>query len=243
MPPVWSIVERHIVISCVNATALLTCAMDHATLTPMLPGIAPGDGEAGLTDLAAFGDITGDDVPEAAVVAYCNAGGVAWPEYVLVYSSGPTLLGSVNLADLTTFPERATVSTISYAGGCFDIAGSSTRRGDPGCCGTLDVTASVVFDGQVEATDVQLHDETQLLQALSGGRRPGRRVRGAVRSRRRHQLGDVDGRHISPSLDGYTCFGALDAPFVLPGQAGAVDAERAVRFQRIPAEPGPGRLR
>ena len=195
----------------------------------MLPGIAPGDGEAGLTDLAAFGDITGDDVPEAAVVAYCNAGGVAWPEYVLVYSSGPTLLGSVNLADLTTFPERATVSTISYAGGCFDIAWSSTREGDPGCCGTLDVTASVVFDGQVEATDVQLHDETQLLQALSAAAGDPAAIAALYVAGADTSSATLMADNIPPSLDGYTCFGALDAPFA-PGQAGAVDAERACVF-------------
>ena len=137
--------------------------------------------------------------------------------------------GSVNLADLTTFPERATVSTISYAGGCFDIAWSSTREGDPGCCRHVGRHRLRGVRRPGRGTDAQLHDETQLLQALSAAAGDPVAIAALYVAGADTSSATLMADNMPPSLDGYTCFGALDAPFA-PGQAGAVDAERACVF-------------
>lgn len=78
-------------------------------------------------------DLTGDGARELVGVMLCSAGGVTWPETVLVYTpsaDGPQLLGSVNLGELTphehadvdslkTVPGGVLVTWHSYEGCCF----------------------------------------------------------------------------------------------------------------------------
>lgn len=49
----------------------------------------------------------------AVMPLYCNAGGVGWPELLLVYAAGPRLVGSVDLRNISTAQEHEDVSHLS----------------------------------------------------------------------------------------------------------------------------------
>lgn len=62
-----------------------------------------------------FADLTGDGRGDAAAVTGCTAGGVNWPQTLVFYSPGPTLIGSVQLP--TNYNEmHANVQTITAQG-------------------------------------------------------------------------------------------------------------------------------
>ncbi|MGI5191217.1 hypothetical protein ACQEVI_23975 [Promicromonospora sp. CA-289599] len=48
-------------------------------------------------------DLTGTG-PEYLALLDCHTGGVAWPEVVVLYGPGPTLLGSIDLSDVELGP-------------------------------------------------------------------------------------------------------------------------------------------
>jgi hypothetical protein len=104
--------------------------------------IAPDDSGYGLLELAhpapVFADLTGDRVGDAAAVYHCTAGGVTWPDTVLFYGPGPTLLGAAPLVDVTQ-TEHSDVTALaadgadvvvrwhSYDGCCFDPSDWTAR--------------------------------------------------------------------------------------------------------------------
>ena len=87
-------------------------------------------GEPGLGPVLT--DLTGDGDRDAAVVFRCSAGGVAWPDTVLFYGPGATLLGAADLSTVTNDVdvEHATVSSIAADGTDVAVRWTTTR----GCC-------------------------------------------------------------------------------------------------------------
>lgn len=71
---------------------------------------------------AVFGDLTGDGVSEAAVPMDCNAGGVGWPQLLLIYGTGPKLLGYYDLNTITDPQEHAEVTEMTYGHGKVTVA-------------------------------------------------------------------------------------------------------------------------
>jgi hypothetical protein len=78
-------------------------------------------------------DLTGDGMPELAGVLYCSAGGVGWPNLIVMYGSGPKLLGSYDLAEVAK-AEHATVKSMTAERGNLRLdwdtyggAGSNTK--------------------------------------------------------------------------------------------------------------------
>ena len=104
----------------------------------------------------AYGDLTGDGVPDAVMVAECTAGGVGWPPVVNLYTAGDVRLGSVDLGDLPGQGGRGPVRTVSIAGGRVHLTWSGYRDADAGCCPTLPMSGELVWNGtSVEATNVR----------------------------------------------------------------------------------------
>ena len=64
---------------------------------------------------AVFGDLTGDGRSDAVVPMWCTAGGVSWPERLLVYGLGVRLLGSVPVGDLDAPQEHADVQSLELS--------------------------------------------------------------------------------------------------------------------------------
>jgi hypothetical protein len=102
----------------------------------------------------AFGDLTGDGNTDAAMVTDCGAGGVPWSETVQLYTAGPTLLGGVNLGDLTH--SREVVSDISITDGVAHVFWLANGPDDAECCGTIKMAADLRWDGSsVSAENVR----------------------------------------------------------------------------------------
>lgn len=80
-----------------------------------LPGLGPSEGFATIditgrtTVPPAIGDVTGDGVADAVAMLHCSAGGVDWPQILLLYTSGTKLLASVDLSNLTPAEHAAPV--------------------------------------------------------------------------------------------------------------------------------------
>jgi hypothetical protein len=89
-------------------------------------GQNPEGSDAGSTSLdtklAVFGDVTGDGRSDAVVPMACNAGGVSWPEFLLVYGPGTRLEGWYDLADITNSQEHEDVDSLAFRNGGVDVA-------------------------------------------------------------------------------------------------------------------------
>lgn len=64
-----------------------------------LPSELTAPGAVGLGAAFAEGDVDGDGVSEIAASFYCNAGGVGWPEQVVVFRSDRSAIGVYDLAE------------------------------------------------------------------------------------------------------------------------------------------------
>lgn len=124
-----------------NAPIPASCRHQATTLD----GFSKDFGTAGRARLlkrkAAFGHLDGVAGKIAAVPMVCDAGGVTWPEYVLLYGSGHRLLGHVDLGRIANAQEHEDVTAVRFAHGRvkvrwrgYDGAGftASTYRGEIG---------------------------------------------------------------------------------------------------------------
>jgi hypothetical protein len=102
---------------------------------------------AGNDYMVAFGDLTGDGVPDGALVTACSAGGVEWPATVQLYTAGGTRLGDVDLYDLT-HGGRESVGGLSISDGVVRVEWVSQAPGDAMCCGTVRMTGDLHWDGR-----------------------------------------------------------------------------------------------
>jgi hypothetical protein len=74
-------------------------------------------------------DLSGDGIPELSGVLMCSAGGVSWPDVILVYSTGPKLLGYLDLGSVTS-EEHSDVESMTASGQGLHL----TWRSYEGCC-------------------------------------------------------------------------------------------------------------
>lgn len=95
--------------------------------------------------LTAVGDLTGDGVADGAVVTECTAGGVGWPATIQLYTEGPTLLGGVDLSDVTG--GREIVKSLSIADGVVRAQWMTNSETDGACCPSVPVDADLRWDG------------------------------------------------------------------------------------------------
>jgi hypothetical protein len=102
----------------------------------------------------AFGNLTGDDNTDAAMVTDCGAGGVPWSENVQLYTAGPVRLGGVDLADLTH--SREVVTDLSITDGVAHVTWLANGPNDGECCPTIKMAADLRWDGStVSAQNVR----------------------------------------------------------------------------------------
>ena len=122
-----------------------------------LPGLGPTDGyvtisndgtdEFGPAIPPVFADLTGDGTQDAAAVVYCSAGGVSWPDTVVLYAPGPRLLGAADFYTVHV-AEHASVASMAAENGDVRVTWSTYE----GCC--LDMrewTARLHWDGSAFA--------------------------------------------------------------------------------------------
>ena len=86
------------------------------------------DGYASLTlrrnDFQAgpvFADLTGDGLREGAVVFGCSAGGVSWPDSLLIYTNGPELVAAFSLSEQPSTQMHATISRLELRGSTIQL--------------------------------------------------------------------------------------------------------------------------
>jgi hypothetical protein len=94
-----------------------------------------------------FADLTGDGAGDAAAVVRCTAGGVTWPDTVVFYGPGPTLLGAADLWRVTEAEnfEHSTVSSLTADGTDVVVRWTTTD----GCCFNAKFwTARLHWDGR-----------------------------------------------------------------------------------------------
>jgi hypothetical protein len=116
--------------------------------------IAKNNDEPGNSYKVAFGNLTGGDNTDAAMVTDCNAGGVPWSETVQLYTAGPARLGGVNLGDLTHSTE--VVTDLSISDGVAHVTWLANGPNDPDCCPTIKMAADLRWDGStVSAQNVR----------------------------------------------------------------------------------------
>ena len=82
-----------------------------------LPGIPDGAGDVAInmqgTPQPVFTDLNGDGITDAAVIGYCDQGGVGWPNWLLFYTGGHRLLAAFDMAKLDPHAEHVDVSSSS----------------------------------------------------------------------------------------------------------------------------------
>jgi len=85
--------------------------------------------------------------PLAALVMDCNQGGVGWPPHVVFYTSGPTVLGEIDVSDVVGDGRQSVVKLEPATDGVRLSMVNTYQEGDGGCCGTLSVVADFFWDG------------------------------------------------------------------------------------------------
>ncbi|WP_135457742.1 hypothetical protein [Mycobacterium sp. DL99] len=113
--------------------------------------IAQRNDEPDRSYKVAFGNLTGGSNTDAAMVTDCSAGGVPWPETVQLYAAGPTLLGGVNLGDITR--SREVVTDLSISDGVAHVNWLANGPGDGECCPTIKMAADLRWDGSTVSAE------------------------------------------------------------------------------------------
>jgi len=132
----------------------------------MLPGIPPGEGVVWIyvdengripAGRVAYGPLGRGSEVDAAVAVYCDRGGTAWPEAVVLYGPGPALLGHVVLSEIV--PGRQTVESLRIADGVVTVRFVNSYAAD-GRPGRVDGTVELVLRGtRVVTRNLELVDE------------------------------------------------------------------------------------
>jgi hypothetical protein len=121
-----------------------------------LPGIPAGKGVVELASvdgyhdhdtMAAFGDLDGDGVADAAAVLDCDGGGVTWPNELVFYGPGPKILGSFDMY-AATGETRVGVRGISISDGTVTVNSRETMQYDPLCCTSGRAVVTLRWDGR-----------------------------------------------------------------------------------------------
>ncbi|MBB2893728.1 hypothetical protein [Flexivirga oryzae] len=88
---------------------------------------SPGGGS--LVDIVAYGDLAGLGYKQALTAYVCTAGGVTWPQDLVLIGAGGKLLASLNLGRFVQ-GEHSDLTTISFSGNAAHIAWTTYQ----GCC-------------------------------------------------------------------------------------------------------------
>lgn len=105
--------------------------------------------------MLALGDLDGDGIGDAASVVNCTAGGVGWPDYVVMWGSGLRLLGAYFMGDAVG-EARSGTRSIAYDKGSIVVDGLDARPWDAACCVSGRAEVTLKWDGKaVVASDVQ----------------------------------------------------------------------------------------
>lgn len=98
-------------------------------------------------------NLRGDGQPTLMSAIACTAGGVGWPQLLLAYGEGPTLLSWVDLADVTP-AEHATITAMAPSStSAVHVEWGTTE----GCCSNAKTFSGVLRwrDGKLAMTQVQ----------------------------------------------------------------------------------------
>ena len=106
----------------------------------------------------AFGNLTGGDNTDAAMVTDCNTVNVPWPETVQLYTAGPVRpvrLGGVDLSDLTHGATEL-VEDLAISDGVAHVTWLASGPNDADCCPSIKMAADLRWDGsKVSAQNVR----------------------------------------------------------------------------------------
>ena len=142
-----------------------------------LPNQDPMTGAVELGEVA-FGDFTGDGADDAAAVVPCNAGGVPWPPWIILYTTtedgeGVRLLGAIESSDEAIVGsevyERTFVKHIAVDDGLVSLQVLGPIEPDAACCGSLTVDAELAWmDDSVNVkSSVRHYDLAAVIQVLA----------------------------------------------------------------------------
>lgn len=118
----------------------------------------------------------------AALVMDCNQGGVGWPPHVVFYTSGPTVVGEIDVSDVVGDGRQGVEALAPLPNGVRLTLSNTYQDGDGGCCGTLGVVADFFWDGfrprgeVVERIDEKATAQAAFVAALTGDRTAIRRL-------------------------------------------------------------------
>ena len=164
--------DRVVEADLLSASVPSLCGHPEGTLEDgLLPGLEEGVVWIFTTEFgsipggrAAYGPLGDGPDAGAAVAVYCDRGGVAWPESVVVYGPGPEYLGHVVLSDLA--PGRQRVEWISISGGAVTVRFTDTYAADEsGSRGRLDGTVELTLeDGELAVGEPEFVDERPTAQ-------------------------------------------------------------------------------
>jgi len=153
--------------SYLNATIPSICGHSATTLVNgHHTDIAPGEGFLSLTQPRGLGsdpvEINTDDGLLTAVVAYCNRGGVSWPNRLLFFNEDASFYAA---APFDTFewgqtgfdyPGRNGITNLEAAGNSVVVTTLAAFPGDPGCCASgLATVRATPSDGQISLDAIE----------------------------------------------------------------------------------------
>lgn len=134
-----------------------------------LPGIAQGQGEVTFVR-AVFGELDGRRGRDAAVVMRCNAGGVGWPDQVLLYTANakgkPTYRGTFDTFSVVKFG-RESVRSIQLVARRVTVDAYAGEQWECMACGTVAVRATLkVSKGRLKVVSTSRYGAEEALRAF-----------------------------------------------------------------------------
>lgn len=118
-----------------------------------------GGGVKAKAALLAFGTLNGAREVDAATLLSCSAGTAPWPQVIVFYAHGPTLLGWAYLTDFNLpgigAPQVTNVHQIVYRNGGIYTEWSTQEAGDGPSYSSLDYSATLRLSGHtIVASDL-----------------------------------------------------------------------------------------
>lgn len=136
-----------------NATVPAMCDLPAGRLkNGTLPVADPSRGEASLVDTV-IGDLTGDGIDEGLAITACTYGGTATYTGIYAYTSGPKLLGRVDVEGKRTIERDwgLSLSDVRITDGRIEVDALDGDEDDPICCPSVYLgKAFDINDGQLK---------------------------------------------------------------------------------------------
>lgn len=171
-----------------------------------------------------------DNKAYAALIVACNAGGVSWAPEIVLYASGPRLLGGLNAGSVVAGRQHAERLRAVNGGIRIDLP-HSFQSDDAACCGTADAVADFWWTGSVvQGRQVAFYNEVptaKLALAAAQSGNPTEIAKYFTVEGRKHI--DTWGVEWNPNLE--LCMSASSSLWTLPGTE---QADRVCAF--LPAK-------